>query len=64
MKQKIINFKLLMFFLTFLIIYVILIIGDYYLHIKQFSLRKDASDILTLRKQTEDRKLISEAKNS
>jgi hypothetical protein len=63
MKQKIINFKLLMFFFTFLVIYVTLIIGDYYLHLKQFSLRKDASDILTLRQQTKDRKLISEAKD-
>jgi len=53
-----------MFFFSFLIIYSILIIGDYYLHLKQFSFREDASDIINSRKWNEDRPLIAQAKKN
>ncbi len=63
MEQSQVKYKLLMFFLTLIIIYIFGVIGDYLLHLKQYSKRKDANEIITLRKQNEDRKFIAEAKS-
>ncbi len=56
------KFNILMILSTFIIIYVLAVASDYILHLKQFSKRQVASDIITLRKQNEDRIQIEEAK--
>ena len=62
MINKFLKHKILMIFLTLLIIYTIAVIADYLLHLKQYSKVREAGEIITLRQQTEDRKLIAMAK--
>ncbi len=63
MISRFTNFRFLMIFLTFLIIYFLSILSDYFLHLKQYSMRKIANEIITERKINEDRIQIKKAKD-
>ena len=65
MKNKnIFKYKILMFFLTFLFVYFITVVFDYFLNLARYSEIREAYNIITLRKQTEDRVYIKEAKKN
>tara|TARA_B100001123_G_C15174309_1_gene972709 strand:- start:125 stop:1294 length:1170 start_codon:yes stop_codon:yes gene_type:complete len=64
MNNKTNLFKLLMFFGTALFIYGLLIIFDYFFHLHQYKSYKLSNEVITDRKQNEDRKYLKEAKEN
>ena len=63
MNKKNSKFFILTYFLTSLIIYGVLIVGDYFYHLAQYSKMRPTNDILTKRKKEEDRKYLAELKS-
>ena len=61
--SKITKYYLLTIILTILLIYGLLVIGDYSYHLYQYSKMRPTNDILTQRKKIEDRKYLIELKD-
>ena len=57
------KFYLLTIFLTLSFTYGLLIVGDYFYHLYQYSKMRPTNDILTERKKSEDRKYLTDLKN-
>ncbi len=62
MEKKRYIFKYLLLFITVISIYVISVVGDYLLHLSNYSNVREAQKIITKKKQTEDRILFKKAK--
>tara|TARA_B100000902_G_C27280597_1_gene901516 strand:- start:422 stop:1588 length:1167 start_codon:yes stop_codon:yes gene_type:complete len=62
--EKNTKYYLLTIFLTISVIYGLLVIGDYFYHLYQYSKMRPTNDILTERKKSEDRKYLIELKEN
>jgi hypothetical protein len=62
MKKNTIFYLLTLFF-TLFFTYGLLVIGDYFYHLHQYSEMRTTNDILTEKKKSEDRKYLAELKN-
>lgn len=63
MIKKNLKFTLIAYFFTSFLIYGILVVGDYFYHLAQYSKMRVTNDILTKRKKEEDRKYLAELKS-
>ncbi len=62
--KKVTKFYLLTISLTITLIYGLLVVGDYFYHLYQYSKMRTTNDILTERKKNEDRKYLIEMKKN
>ena len=62
MADKTNIFKILMIFATMFLIYGLLVVFDYFFHLQKYKSYKLSNQIITGRKQTEDRKYLKAVK--
>ena len=63
MSNKTNIFKILMIFVTMFIIYGLLVVFDYFFHLHKYKSYKLSNEIITGRKQNEDRKYLLDVKD-